>query len=87
MSDKLISFIKKKTNSFLLDYDNRMKITLVNKLSFGAGRYVTAGAAWLNGAFSKVSKAGQVAGTKTREKFHMAVSNLTAKVDSNIFLS
>ncbi|XP_004288403.1 PREDICTED: uncharacterized protein LOC101310061 [Fragaria vesca subsp. vesca] len=42
-------------------------------------RYVTAGAAWFNGAFSKVSKAGQVAGTKTREKFHMAVSNLTAK--------
>ena len=43
-------------------------------------RYVTAGAAWLNGAFSKVAKAGQVAGTKTREKFHLAVSNLTAKV-------
>ncbi|XP_062168267.1 binding partner of ACD11 1 isoform X1 [Alnus glutinosa] len=42
-------------------------------------RYVTAGAAWLNGAFGKVAKAGQVAGTKTREKFHMAVSNLTAK--------
>lgn len=43
-------------------------------------RYVTAGAAWLNGAFTKVAKAGQVAGSKTREKFHMAVSNLTAKV-------
>ncbi|KAK7315558.1 hypothetical protein VNO77_34111 [Canavalia gladiata] len=42
-------------------------------------RYVTAGTAWLNGAFSKVAKAGQVAGTKTREKFHLAVSNLTAK--------
>jgi len=42
-------------------------------------RYVTAGAAWLNGAFGKVAKAGQVAGTKTREKFHMAVSNITAK--------
>ncbi|KAK4795915.1 hypothetical protein SAY86_028241 [Trapa natans] len=42
-------------------------------------RYVTAGAAWLNGAFSKVSKAGQVARTKTQEKFHLAVSNLTAK--------
>lgn len=41
---------------------------------------MTAGAAWFNGAFSKVAKAGQVAGTKTREKFHMAVSNLTAKV-------
>ncbi|PON49128.1 Splicing factor-like protein [Parasponia andersonii] len=36
-------------------------------------RYVTAGAAWLNGAFTKVAKAGQVAGTKTREKFHLAV--------------
>ncbi|GMH09709.1 hypothetical protein Nepgr_011550 [Nepenthes gracilis] len=44
-----------------------------------SSRYVTAGAAWLNGAFSKVTKAGQVAGTKTREKFHLAVSNLTAK--------
>lgn len=41
---------------------------------------MTAGAAWFNGAFSKVAKAGQAAGTKTREKFHMAVSNLTAKV-------
>lgn len=44
-----------------------------------SSRYVTAGAAWLNGAFSKVAKAGHVAGTKTRETFHMAVSNLTAK--------
>lgn len=50
-------------------------------------RYVTAGAAWLNGAFGKVTKAGQVAGTKTREKLHMAMSNLTAKVDSDYFLS
>ncbi|GAB4857218.1 hypothetical protein Ancab_015126 [Ancistrocladus abbreviatus] len=45
-----------------------------------SSRYVSAGAAWFNGAFSKVAKAGQVAGTKTREKFHMAVSNLTANV-------
>lgn len=45
-------------------------------------RYVTAGTAWLNGAFNKVAKAGQVAGTKTREKFNLAVSNLTAKVGS-----
>ncbi|KAK4282112.1 hypothetical protein QN277_013526 [Acacia crassicarpa] len=42
-------------------------------------RYVTAGTTWLNGAFGKVARAGQLAGTKTREKFHMAVSNLTAK--------
>ncbi|KAL9276557.1 hypothetical protein ACSQ67_025904 [Phaseolus vulgaris] len=42
-------------------------------------RYLTAGTAWFNGAFSKVAKVGQVAGTKTREKFHLAVSNLTAK--------
>lgn len=52
----------------------------VDKLFYGVDRYVTAGAAWLNGAFGKVAKAGQAAGTKTREKFHMAVSNLTAKV-------
>ncbi|KAL3565113.1 hypothetical protein D5086_033159, partial [Populus alba] len=44
-----------------------------------SSRYVSAGTAWLNGAFSKVARAGQVAGTKTREKFNLAVSNLTAK--------
>ena len=43
---------------------------------------MTAGAAWLNGAFGKVSKAGKVAGTKTRQKWNLAVSNLTAKVCS-----
>jgi hypothetical protein len=41
---------------------------------------VTAGTSWLTGAFSKVAKAGNIAGTKTREKFNMAVSNLTTKV-------
>uniref|UniRef100_A0A0E0CI53 Uncharacterized protein n=1 Tax=Oryza meridionalis TaxID=40149 RepID=A0A0E0CI53_9ORYZ len=35
---------------------------------------------WLNGAFSKVAKAVHVAGSRTREKFQIAVSNLTAKV-------
>ncbi|KAF7819261.1 binding partner of ACD11 1-like [Senna tora] len=45
-------------------------------------RYVTAGATWLNGAFGKVARAGQLAGTKTREKFHLAVSNLTTKEPS-----
>ncbi|XP_012070421.1 binding partner of ACD11 1 [Jatropha curcas] len=44
-----------------------------------SSRYVTAGTAWLNGAFSKVARAGQAAGTKTREKFNLAVSNLTSK--------
>lgn len=44
-----------------------------------SSRYVTAGAAWLNGAFSKVAKAGQAAGSKTREKFNLARSNLSAK--------
>ncbi|XP_012492519.1 binding partner of ACD11 1 isoform X1 [Gossypium raimondii] len=44
-----------------------------------SSRYITAGTAWLNGAFSKVAKAGQVAGTKTKEKFNLAMSNLTAK--------
>lgn len=43
-------------------------------------RYVTAGTAWLNDAFNKVARAGQVVGTKTREKFNLAVSSLTAKV-------
>ncbi|XVF30770.1 hypothetical protein REPUB_Repub16aG0087300 [Reevesia pubescens] len=44
-----------------------------------SSRYVNAGTSWLNGAFSKVAKAGQVAGTKTREKFNIAMSNLTTK--------
>ncbi|XP_038695595.1 binding partner of ACD11 1-like [Tripterygium wilfordii] len=44
-----------------------------------SSRYVSAGTSWLNGAFSKMARAGQSAGTKTREKFHMAVSNLTSK--------
>ncbi|KAJ6796696.1 binding partner of ACD11 1 [Iris pallida] len=42
-------------------------------------RYVSAGTSWLNGAFSKVAMAGQVASAKTREKFQLAVSNLTVK--------
>jgi len=63
-----------------------MKITLVMNYFLVLDRYVTAGAAWFNGAFSKVAKAGHVAGTKTREKFHLAVSNLTTKVDSYAFL-
>lgn len=44
-------------------------------------RYVTVGTTWLNGAFTKVAKVGQVAGTKTREKWNLALSNLTAKVN------
>ncbi|KAL8204870.1 hypothetical protein R6Q57_010493 [Mikania cordata] len=44
-----------------------------------SSRYVTAGTAWLNGAFGKVAKAGQVAGTKTRHKWNLAVSNFTTK--------
>ena len=43
-------------------------------------RYITVGTAWLNGAFNKVAKVGQVVGTKTKEKFNIAMSNLTAKV-------
>ncbi|VAI21919.1 unnamed protein product [Triticum turgidum subsp. durum] len=43
-------------------------------------RYVSAGTSWLNGAFSKVAKAGHVAGSRTREKFQIAVSNISAKV-------
>ncbi|XP_052142068.1 uncharacterized protein LOC127761779 [Oryza glaberrima] len=35
---------------------------------------------WLNGAFSKVAKTVHVAGSRTREKFQIAVSNLTAKL-------
>nr|GMC79206.1 binding partner of ACD11 1 [Ipomoea batatas] len=45
-----------------------------------SSRYVTAGAAWLNGAFTRVAKAGQAASTKTREKWNLAFSNMTAKV-------
>ncbi|XP_042378850.1 binding partner of ACD11 1-like [Zingiber officinale] len=42
-------------------------------------RYVSAGTSWLNGAFGKVAKAGHIAGARTKEKFQLAVSNLTAK--------
>lgn len=48
---------------------------------------MTAGSAWLNGAFGKVAKAGQVAGTKTRAKWNVAVSNLTAKVGVGLSVS
>lgn len=61
----------------ILPFSSSVKTHLMN---FGLNRYVTAGTAWLNGAFGKVAKAGQVAGSKTREKWSMAVSNLTAKV-------
>ncbi|KAL0702747.1 hypothetical protein Bca4012_058869 [Brassica carinata] len=44
-----------------------------------SSRYVTAGAAWFSGAFSKVAKAGQLAGSKTKEKFNLAVSNIASK--------
>ncbi|KAG0468733.1 hypothetical protein HPP92_018061 [Vanilla planifolia] len=44
-----------------------------------SNRYVIAGTSWLNGAFGKVSRVGHVAGSKTREKFQLAVSNFTAK--------
>ncbi|XP_074557167.1 binding partner of ACD11 1-like isoform X2 [Curcuma longa] len=42
-------------------------------------RYVTAGTAWLQGAFDKVAVAGQVATAKTREKFQLAMTNMTSK--------
>lgn len=42
-------------------------------------RYVTAGTTWLSGAFGKVAKASNVAGAKTKEKFQLAVANLTVK--------
>lgn len=61
-------------------------LKLHNSIILELIRYVNAGAAWLNGAFSKVAKAGQVAGTKTREKWNFALSNLTAKVRFSLFL-
>ncbi|CAN8271204.1 unnamed protein product [Cochlearia groenlandica] len=44
-----------------------------------SSRYVTAGAAWFSGAFSKVARVGQMAGSKTKEKFNLAVSNISSK--------
>lgn len=61
-----------------------MMLTMVHMLV--CIRYVTVGTSWLNGAFSKVTKAGQVAGTKTREKWNTALSNLTAKVHLKLLL-
>lgn len=68
--------ISDKTMAALMAADRKLYDT---GSSVKSSRYVTAGTAWLNGAFSKVAKAGQVAGTKTREKWSFAVSNLTAK--------
>ncbi|CAA7025592.1 unnamed protein product [Microthlaspi erraticum] len=45
-----------------------------------SSRYVTAGAAWFSGAVSKVARVGQIAGSKTKEKFNLAVSDITSKV-------
>ncbi|GAB2296380.1 hypothetical protein Dimus_030501 [Dionaea muscipula] len=68
--------VSDKTMAALLAAERKLSVT---GSAVKSSRYVTAGTAWLNGAFTKVAKAGQVAGTKTREKFHLAVSNLTAK--------
>ena len=43
---------------------------------------MTAGTSWLNGNFGNVAKAG---GTKTRAKWSMALSNLTAKLRGQLF--
>ncbi|XP_078430854.1 RNA binding (RRM/RBD/RNP motifs) family protein isoform X2 [Wolffia australiana] len=42
-------------------------------------RYVATGTAWFNGAFSRVARAGHMAGMRTKEKFQTAVSNFSAK--------
>ncbi|XP_076908713.1 binding partner of ACD11 1-like [Bidens hawaiensis] len=72
--------VSDKTMAALMAAERKLNDT---GLAVKSGRYVTAGAAWLNGAFGKVAKAGQVAGTKTRHKWNLAVSNLTTK-DSSI---
>ncbi|KAF6139186.1 hypothetical protein GIB67_040333 [Kingdonia uniflora] len=43
-----------------------------------SSRYITVGAAWFSGAFTKVAKARKVASSHTKEKFQLAMSNLTA---------
>ncbi|CAL8167432.1 unnamed protein product [Prunus armeniaca] len=77
-SEKVISFDKRVDKTMAAIFAAERKLNDTGS-AVKTSRYVTAGAAWLNGAFGKVAKAGQAAGTKTREKFHMAVSNLTAK--------
>ncbi|KAL8129477.1 hypothetical protein V2J09_018632, partial [Rumex salicifolius] len=69
--------VSDKTMAALLAADRKLSDT---GSAVKSSRYVTAGTAWFNGAFNRVAKAGQVAGTKTKQKFHMAMSNLTAKV-------
>ncbi|MFS7957765.1 hypothetical protein Hanom_Chr07g00670251 [Helianthus anomalus] len=49
------------------EVDNVVSMAPENSLP-KLSKYVTAGAAWLNEVFGKVAKAGQVAGTKTRQK-------------------
>ena len=47
---------------------------------------MSAGTSSLNGAFSKVAKAGHVAGSRTREKLQLVVSDLAAKVNRQAIL-
>ncbi|GAB2212196.1 hypothetical protein Droror1_Dr00025547 [Drosera rotundifolia] len=68
--------VSDKTMAALLAAERKLNVT---GSAVKSSRYVIRGTAWFSGAFTKVAKAGQVAGTKTREKFHSAVSNLTAK--------
>ncbi|XP_019420363.1 PREDICTED: binding partner of ACD11 1-like isoform X2 [Lupinus angustifolius] len=92
LSEKLtvgISVVKEKVKSV----DERLRVSDKTKAAIFAAerklnntgsavktsRYVAAGTSWLNDAFDKVARAGHVAGTKTREKFHLAFPNFTAK--------
>ncbi|XP_057805199.1 binding partner of ACD11 1 isoform X2 [Salvia miltiorrhiza] len=68
--------VSDKTMSALMAAERKLNDT---GTAVKSSRYVTAGTSWLNGAFTKVAKVGQVAGSKTREKWNMALSNLTAK--------
>ncbi|KAL6554645.1 hypothetical protein OROHE_007384 [Orobanche hederae] len=68
--------VSDKTMSALMDAERKINDT---GSAIKSSKYVTAGISWLNGAFTKVAIARQVAGTKTREKCNLTLSNLMAK--------
>lgn len=68
--------VSDKTMAALFEAERKLNYT---GSAVKTNRFVSASTSWLNGAFSKVANVSNVAGSKTREKFKFAMSNLTSK--------
>lgn len=68
--------VSDKTMAALFEAERKLNYT---GTAVKTNRFVSASTSWLNGAFSKVAKVSHVAGSKTREKFQFAMSNITSK--------